>query len=278
MAVRRALFLVFLGCAQPPSVQATAAPPPPSAPRAERCGRGDGARGVVEQVIDVRGRKRRYTLFVPSTTADSALPLVFVLHGHGGDGARARRAFGLETLANGKALFAYPDAVGGWDLDTETSSNRDVALFDEILARAAITYCVDTRRVFVTGFSNGAYMANQLACKRGDRLRGVASHAGGGPYESNGTYDDHGNLRCPGKPVAALVVHGLADTTVLPSEGNKSLAHWSAANGCPAPTLSSGCRAASGCANAVVACGIPALGHQLAKDAAERTWAFFAAL
>jgi len=274
--VKKLTLGLVLGCgaSRLSSATAPAAAEAPAPPPAE-CAAGPA--GTFLRAIDVRGRKRTYTVVAPPAPAGVSRPLVFVLHGHGGDGARIRRAFGLEAAAGDKALFVYPDAIQGWDLDTEASTNRDVAFFDDILARTAIAHCVDTRRVFVAGFSNGAYMANQLACRRGDRIRGVASYAGGGPYELAGRYDEAGHLQCQGKPVAALVVHGLADTTVLPSEGNKSLAHWSAANRCAA-SLAPGCRAASGCTNAVVACGLPGLGHELDKEAARRTWSFFEAL
>jgi polyhydroxybutyrate depolymerase len=143
------------------------------------------------------------------------------------------------------------------------------------------TVCMDPRRVFVTGFSNGAYMANQLACRRGDRIRGVVTHAGGGPFEVNGQYDAQGHLVCPGKAVASLVVHGASDGVVSPGEGQKSLDHWSFANRCSggsSPALTAPCVALQGCFQPVGTCRIPGLGHGLWKDAGRVTWTFFEAL
>jgi len=236
--------------------------------------------------VPIAGKPRSYTLVVPAGyTSANSYPLIYVLHGHGGSGAQARASFDLERLANGRAIFLYPEGVhGGWDLDSPASKNADVGLFDATLAVTQSSYCVDLHRVFVTGFSNGAYMANQLACRRGDRIRAIASHAGGGPYETaGGSYDEQGHLQCSGKPVSALIVHGMSDGTVAPSEGQKSLDHWTLANRCggggggsTAPIQPAGCVAMTGCGSGgVVSCRAPGLGHSLWPPGRQLTWSFF---
>jgi polyhydroxybutyrate depolymerase len=207
---------------------------------------------------------------------------VFVLHGGGGTAAGARTQTDLEKESAGRAIFVYPDAVGGsWDLDAPTAANPDVALFDALLLLAHNTLCLEPRRVFVTGFSNGAYMANQLGCQRGDRIRGVVTSAGGGPYELQGTYDAQGHLVCSGKAVASLVIHGASDGTVAPTEGQKSLEHWAFANRCGTATTNGAlapCLAYQGCAQPVGVCRVPGLGHGLWSQAGRATWAFIDAL
>lgn len=246
------------------------------------CGAGPAApAGVLAKQVPVFGKTRKYTLVVPPAYSPStSLPLVFVLHGNGGSGMQARASFDLEPLAQGRALFAYPDAIGGgWDLDSAASKNPDVAFFDAILAVTQSAYCVDLRRVFVVGFSNGAYMANQLGCRRGDRIRGVATLSGGGPYEVAGEYDEQGHLVCRGKPVASLVIHGTADTVVSPSEGQKSIDHWSFANHCGGSAAAApSCIAFQGCANPVSACKVAGLGHGIAPQTKPLVWSFLDAL
>ena len=231
------------------------------------------------QHVKALGRDRTYILVVPEGYAPaSPYPLVFVLHGGGGNAASARTQTDLEKVAAGHAVFVYPEAVGGnWDLDAPTSSNADVALFDAVLLAQHNALCIDSRRIFVTGFSNGGYMANQLGCKRGERIRGVITHAAGGPYEVHGSYDASGNLVCPGKAVASLVVHGNGDGTVPPSEGQKSVDHWSYANRCGTGTSSAWlppCVSLQGCFQPVGVCHIPGLGHGLWPQAGKATWAF----
>lgn len=209
-------------------------------------------------------------------------PLVVVLHGGGGSASYARAQTDLEKVAGERAIFAYPDAArGAWDLDSPAASNADIALFDVLLLQVHNALCVDPRRVFLTGFSNGAYMANQIACRRGEQVRGVVTNAGGGPYDTHGSYDAEGHLVCAGKAVAALVVHGTADGTVPPSEGDKSLDHWRFANRCrggSSPAWSPPCVAFDGCFNPVGSCRVPGLGHGTWKEAGRVTWAFFESL
>ncbi|HSO37722.1 MAG TPA: hypothetical protein VLT33_34585 [Labilithrix sp.] len=258
--------------------------PRPATTGSPGCGKAPARAGAsVGQHITVGGRDRTFTLVVPEGYApQSPYPLVFVLHASGGTAAGARAQTGLEKVAAGRALFVYPDAVAGnWDLNAPAPSNVDVALFDALSLLVTNALCVDTRRVFVTGFSNGAYMANQLGCRRGERIRGIVTHAGGGPYELQGTYDAQGNLVCGGKAVASLIVHGTSDATVPISEGQKSIDHWSRVNRCgggSSSALTAPCVALQGCYQPVGVCLVPGLGHALWKEAGQVTWAFFDAL
>lgn len=265
----------------PPAAWPTAAAPQGAPPPSAGCGKAAGRQGLLAgQRVRVGGGDRTFSLHVPEPYAPAtAYPLVFVLHGNGGNGAGVRGQMDLERYGAARALFVYPDARGGgWDLDSEAAKNRDVAFFDMLLFTLGSTYCVDMKRVFVAGFSNGAYMANQLACRRGDRIRAIASHAGGGPYENNGRYDDEGHLVCAGKAVAALVVHGIADGTVGTGEGDKSVAHWRFANRCGGAsqrTTPAGCELLGGCVQQVMSCRVPGLGHSVWNEGKAATWAFF---
>lgn len=291
--MRRPYFLLLLAsCAEdkhaplPPSwPAASAATPDPGFVQSGSPGCGKPAQsGAHGQKITALGKARAYTLVVPNGYQPKApYPVVFGLHGNGGNASGVRGSLDLEKHARGQAIFVYPEGIGGgWDLDNESGKNRDVALFDAILLALHQSLCIDERRIFVTGFSNGAYMANQLGCRRGERIRAVATHSGGGPYENAGAiYDDHGHLVCPGKAVAALVVHGSADVSVTPSEGQKSVDHWSFANRCSggsSPGGPSACVSMNGCTQPVVSCKVPGLGHAMWSEGKRMTWSFFDSL
>ncbi len=228
----------------------------------------------------VSGDERSYDLAVPpGYDPTRAYPIVFVFHGSGGRAEGARETFSFESFVGDEAIFVYPQGRGDWDLDTPAANNSDVVFFDQVLAKLEGDLCVDAARVFATGFSNGAYFANQLGCRRGGKLRAVASHGGGGPYEGDDGYDENGNLKCAGPSPAALVVHGVDDGVVSISEAQSSLKHWKWANGCgsgesarsPEP-----CVAFDGCSPAVVTCQIPGLGHGVWDKGGQVTWDFFA--
>jgi polyhydroxybutyrate depolymerase len=268
----------------PPMQGGPQGPAPAPGSGSPGCGKAPAKIGASAHRVTVLGRERAYTVVVPEGYApQTPYPLVFVLHGGGSSAAGARTQTDLEKASAGRAVFVYPDGIGGnWNLDAPAGTSGDVALFDAILLTTHNTLCLDARRVFLTGFSNGAYMANQLACKRGERIRGIVTHAGGGPYEaSGGSYDATGHLTCPGKAVASLVVHGNVDGTVPPAEGQKTIDHWSYANRCNGGTTSAWtppCVALQGCFQPVGVCRIPGLGHGLWSQAGKVTWAFFDAL
>ncbi len=202
-----------------------------------------------------------------------------VIHGDGGTGAQIRAAFALEAAAADGAIFAYPDGLNHtWKQADKPETNEDFFFFDGMVAKTTESYRVDTRRVFVTGFSSGGYMANQLGCYRGGTIRAIAPMSGGGPYDAvGGHYDAEGHLVCNGKAVAAMIIHGDIDGVVGWNEGQKSLSHWSWQNQCgPFPgDGADACRSAQ-CAQPVTFCTNRGKGHQLWSEAPTRVWQFFA--
>lgn len=252
------------------------------------CIKTNAPKGVLaKQTLSVRGEQRTYDLVVPDgydPASRKSYPLVFVFHGAGGDGGGVRGRYGLEGAAQGRAIFVYPDGfLGKWDLERPSESNSDIEYFDALLESLFASHCIDVNRVFAAGYSMGGYFANHLACRRGGKLRAIASAAGGGPSGDAADYDDQGNLRCTEKPVAALITHGVDDAEVKLEEGQKSRDHWRRVNGCRTgagvPYDPPPCVSFAGCASdrPVVYCEVPSIGHGLWSEAARATWRFFEA-
>lgn len=245
------------------------------------CGPEDAPTGyLANQSVQAAGQTRSYHVFVPPAhDGKKTFPLVFVLHGSGGDGAGIRSYFKIEAAANGGGIFVYPDGNNRqWNLNEKAAANEDIALFDAIVAKISASHCVDKQRIFATGFSNGGYFSNQLGCRRGSVLRAIVSHAGGGPFGNGDEYNAMGNLVCPESPVAALIIHGESDGAVQLSEGTKSRDHWRRVNNCQtssSPSAPSPCVAYAGCAKPVKFCQIGGLGHEIWSSGASATWSFF---
>ncbi len=75
--------------------------------------------------------------------------------------------------------------------------------FDAVMAEISARYCVDLDRVFMSGFSTGAWEALMLGFARGGVLRGIAT-IGGGLRKQHPTPS--------GVPFAAILQSGLDDT------------------------------------------------------------------
>ena len=175
------------------------------------------------------------------------------------------------------------ERAGRGILERDAENNIDILTFDAILETLSGSHCINRKRVFATGYSAGGYFSNQLACRRGSVLRAIASHAGGGPFGQNVEYGDDGKLRCPERPIAALIAHGTDDTTVKLEEAQQSREHWRRVNACASgggtPRDPAPCVSLASCAEdcPVVYCDIPGLGHSVwPEKGAKVTWDFFA--
>ena len=120
---------------------------------------------------------RQYYLRLPATY-DNNHPhrLILGLHGATGKGTDVAPGFwGLYALSNGSTIFIAPDASGGlW------SAASDTTFVDDILKAVEADLCIDTSRVMLEGFSQGAAMSWTLACSRPNVFRAVVGHSGGG--------------------------------------------------------------------------------------------------
>ena len=104
-----------------------------------------------------------------------------------------------------------------------TGDNKDHIFFDELLTKLEENYCIDTSRVFVTGFSFGSMVTNSLAQVFQHRIRAVAVYAVA-----------DWNIYIPknaGKPIAWMDVHGSQDNLCSYSRVDSSVDRILANNG-----------------------------------------------
>lgn len=103
-------------------------------------------------------------LRVPASPGAGPLPLILMLHGAGGDPARALRR--IEPIAEA-ALVLLPKSLGAtWDV-LAGGYGPDVARIDAALAEVFAAWPVDPARVAAAGFSDGASYALSLALMNG---------------------------------------------------------------------------------------------------------------
>ena len=115
--------------------------------------------------------------------------------------------YGQQNLdKNGDYIFVAPQGNdnGTWN------GKEDHQFVDEMITAMFDNYCVDTTRVFATGFSFGAMFTNSLAQDLQERLRAVAVYATADyniwlPSAGTGRYD------AKDLPIAWMGVHGKND-------------------------------------------------------------------
>jgi len=183
--------------------------------------------------------KRTYRVHIPAQAKnDRRLPLVLNFHGRSGTGIDQEITSGLLPLSDREGfILVSPDGTGtpmGWSAGaTAPNSIDDVRFVSDLLDTLQRELCVDTARVYATGFSNGAFMTSRLACAMPDRIAAVVAVGG----------VDFPGATC-NSTIPVLAIHGTADD-VVPIDGgivrewqyqgaNVSIEEWAANNGCRA--------------------------------------------
>lgn len=188
---------------------------------------------------------RSYILRAPDNY-DASHPYRLVLAYHwrggtaqqvaGGTGATESPFYGLWDLSNNSTIFVAPVGLGsGQDTGWPNANGEDVAFTDAILAQLEAGLCIDTGRIFASGFSYGAGMSYALACARPDVFRGVAIYSGALISGCDGGT----------KPIAFYASHGLSDGVLDISQGRAVRDHFVQVNGVtpqspPEPAVGSG--------------------------------------
>jgi polyhydroxybutyrate depolymerase len=159
-------------------------------------------------------------LRVPPSARGHRAPLILALHFAGGTGSQMEQATGYTPQARRSGfVVAYPTASanGFWSID------GDLAKLTATLDRIERIACIDPARVYVSGISNGGFMATVLACRMAGRIAAVALFAPGmngiGPCS-------------PSRPLSVLEVHGTSDP-IVPYAGVASfVGGWARRDGC----------------------------------------------
>jgi polyhydroxybutyrate depolymerase len=184
---------------------------------------------------------RTYCVHVPAAPR-AGLPVVLLLHGYTSSGESQARYFDLDSAVDRRGFILVkpngtPDPAGHryWNAGRHLSPKApdDLAYLTAVLQDVVTAFGADANRIFVVGHSNGAFMANRLACERSDRIAAMVSLAGAvDPAACH-----------PAQPVSVLTVHGTTDPLIQYDGGSAgflgtyvsaeaTLAFWAKADGC----------------------------------------------
>ena len=133
------------------------------------------------------GLVRQYRIHIPDGLPDQA-PFVMALHGYSGNNNEMMNDYGWTELADERGfVVAFPngtqDQFGNrfWDVDYDFHPNLDIdddGFVSELALHLQELHGLDPERTFVTGFSNGAEMCFQLACRESETFTAFAPIVG----------------------------------------------------------------------------------------------------
>lgn len=131
------------------------------------------------------GHQRSYFSYVPKHLKKNP-ELIIALHGAGMNATKMRQwtGYNLETLADQYGFIViYPDGYkGNWNDCRKNSPYPaskahidDVGFVETLVSSAASAHAIDTKKVFVFGFSNGGNMAFRLAIEKPQLIAAVCA-------------------------------------------------------------------------------------------------------
>jgi polyhydroxybutyrate depolymerase len=149
------------------------------------------------QNIEVGGTSRWYLVNTPSpstpsptatkastTKPGSPIPRPLVVDFHGLDeGAELHSTtsmFGVLAQKDG-FVAVFPNGTGNplaWNTSASANPNPDLQFVTAMLNQLESSLCIDTSRVYASGFSDGSFMVSLLACTMSSRFAAIAAVSG----------------------------------------------------------------------------------------------------
>ncbi|NND79773.1 MAG: prolyl oligopeptidase family serine peptidase [Maribacter sp.] len=181
-----------------------------------------------DQRINIEGHERTFDIYLPKRRSGKPMPLVLLLHGHGGDadtmtGENKRTApyKAWLSIAEREGWIVLvpdgeigPDKYRGWnDCRRDATSNPstdDVKFLNVLVDSVSRKYPVDKKRIYAHGTSNGGHMAYRLALESTEKFSAIAAVVAAMPR----------NNACekPTGPISVLIMNGTTDP-ILPYNG-----------------------------------------------------------
>lgn len=236
------------GATSPASSGSETASPPTAldgATASDGCtaGRGDDLAAFQRDgTISVDGTDRTFLLEIPEGAAiDEPLPVVVNMHGALGSAAQqdTMTDFGAKGRDNGFVVVTPQGEQALWRLEQDSA---DVEFIGRLLDDLESLACIDTSRVYLTGFSMGGMMSIALACQDPSRFAAIAPVAGMVEIDPCDDTDPVPLLAIHGTSDSAVRFDGTFDDNVAFLVGRASgpprpelVATWATRNGCTAP-------------------------------------------
>jgi predicted esterase len=224
----------------------------------------------------ISGAMRKYVLDVPANyDTNKKYRLIFVWHPLGGSASQVVNGGynGLKSLSEGSAIFVAADGlnggngeasgVGWWNVD-----NVDMLFLTAMLAKINAGLCVDSDRIFSTGFSFGGMMSYTVGYEF-DVFRAIAPCSGDLqviPHKETYT-----------RPLPIMAFHGDMDDFVTTARGRAARDKYLARNKCGTATMPvspSPCVEYQGCSVPTFWCEFPGA-HAPWSEEPKAIWKFF---
>jgi polyhydroxybutyrate depolymerase len=184
-------------------------------------------------MVESGGMQRSYRLHVPEgLDREMPAPLVLNYHGLTSNAAQQIAFSGLDAVADREGfIVAYPEGISRSfnagaccsQLASPPHEENDAQFARDLVADVSQKLCVDARRVYSTGMSNGGYMSEYNACLNADLFAAVAPVSALAFKQST----------CePSRPIPMIAFNGTEDALVNYGNASSTIQDWLGRNGC----------------------------------------------
>jgi polyhydroxybutyrate depolymerase len=168
--------------------------------------------GDTTLMLDVGGSMRSFLVHAPPAyDGTTRLPVVFDFHGLTGTSNQQKGLSGWDDVGDTEGFITvYPQGLeNAWNAGLCCSDGSDdVAFVRAIIENLQAEACIDAKRVYASGCSNGGGMSYKLACDAAEVIAGIA------PVDFD-CVDGAGCGDCsPSRPVPVIQFRGTNDTLV----------------------------------------------------------------
>lgn len=192
------------------------------------CSNGSLDTSVTHVDLDLEGGTRSYELHVPPRYDGTApLPLILNFHGLTQTGDAQRSQSHMDDRADQEGyIVAYPNGIrNAWNSGRDATDDvDDVAFTRAVIDDLGARGCIDLKRVYATGMSNGGGMSHRLACEAADVIAAVAP--------SSGQLSLDPAACTPQRPIPLIHFHGANDTIASYEGVPEMIQAWADRNGC----------------------------------------------
>jgi poly(hydroxyalkanoate) depolymerase family esterase len=215
--------------------------------------------GTVSTYASEQGTLDYLVYTPPSYQQGAQIPLVLLLHGCMQDPYQLELASGMRAIADQNSfMIVYPQQNAAssphrcwnwYDLGNQQRDSGEPMLLSGIVNQVQQNYSVDANRIYVAGISSGGAMTSILASCYPDVFAAAFVHSGMAYDASNSPIEAltaplsgsetppnvaganaHACAGGASQAIPVLILHGMADTVVVPQNAHDALAQFAQTN------------------------------------------------
>ena len=164
--------------------------------------------------LNLDGLIREYYVSLPQNIS-APMPLIIAMHGRSNSVSDMVSISEMDQYAHLQNIaVVYPQGLNDigeytWNVGTwwDFNSQDDIAFISSVIDSISLDFQIDQDRIYACGYSNGGFMAYELACELSSKIAAFGSVSGNFMLNQNQECDD-------ARKIPFMHIHGTSDLIV----------------------------------------------------------------